>query len=280
MNNKINQLVKHINEELILFLSIGFGMFLFVLFFQPFPINTFDFNNSLLFFAGFGVIVFLMMILVRVGLPWLNPNKQPLVDESFFPSYLSGFIILTLCTVALSFYLRYVGQVSLSFYSIFKIFVMCIVPPIVLRFYDEITELRKMNAQLLMDKKHIQERIEKYAEDNLNQPITFLSENSTENLTLLIADIVFIKSADNYAEFAYLGGGDFKKKLIRITLKNVEQQLRPYTNFIRCHRICIVNSRFIEKLNKDYHNHWLTIRGFAEEIPVSRQYLLKLKELQ
>ncbi|HEY3389606.1 MAG TPA: LytTR family transcriptional regulator DNA-binding domain-containing protein, partial [Prolixibacteraceae bacterium] len=61
-------------------------------------------------------------------------------------------------------------------------------------------------------------------------------------------------------------------------LKNIEQQLKPYPNFIRCHRICIVNTYYIEKLNRKFSNYWLTIKGSEELIPVSRQYLLKLKE--
>jgi DNA-binding LytR/AlgR family response regulator len=94
----------------------------------------------------------------------------------------------------------------------------------------------------------------------------------------LIADVAFIKSADNYVEIVYVEGDTYKKKLIRNTLKNIELQIKQYSNFIRCHRISIVNFHFIEKLNSNYGNHWITIKGYEEHIPVSRQYLLKLKE--
>ncbi|MBE9483689.1 MAG: LytTR family transcriptional regulator DNA-binding domain-containing protein, partial [Bacteroidetes bacterium] len=40
-----------------------------------------------------------------------------------------------------------------------------------------------------------------------------------------------------------------------------------------------VNSHYIDKLNKDFSSHWLSIKGYDERIPVSRQYLLKLKEI-
>jgi DNA-binding LytR/AlgR family response regulator len=79
-------------------------------------------------------------------------------------------------------------------------------------------------------------------------------------------------------EIVYKEGTAYRKKLIRNTMKNIELQIRQYSNFIRCHRVCIVNLHFIEKLNRDEHNHWLTIKGLDEPIPVSRQYLLKLRE--
>jgi len=73
-------------------------------------------------------------------------------------------------------------------------------------------------------------------------------------------------------------GDNYRKKLIRNTLRNIELQIRQYSNFIRCHRICIVNLHYIDKLIRRDSNHWLIIRGFDEQVPVSRQYLLKLKE--
>ncbi|MBA7540322.1 hypothetical protein ES705_32618 [subsurface metagenome] len=254
-------------------------MFLFVLFFQPFPLDRFDFDNSLLFVAGLGAIVFLFMVLVRAAFPWLIQNYDQSNHESVLPSFKGGFIIFVLSSVAFTFYLHYVGLVSISFYIMFKVILICIAPPVALRLYDAVKELRQQNESLIKEKKIIQKQVETYEEDYLNKSIEFISENSTENLNLLIADIAFIKSADNYVEIVYKEGDDFKKKLIRNTLKNIEQQIKPYSNFIRCHRICIVSTHYIEKLNKNYNNHWLTIKGNNEQIPVSRQYLLKLKEI-
>lgn len=57
MNNLINQWVKLINRELKLFFWMSVGVFLFILFFQPFPLDKFDFNNRLLFVAGVAGIV-------------------------------------------------------------------------------------------------------------------------------------------------------------------------------------------------------------------------------
>lgn len=278
MNNKIEQLIEDLKEELGLLLSISFGVFLFVLFFQPFPFVGFDFNNSLLFVGGLGTIVFFIMVLIRITFPRLLKRNNEESQLLLLPAYLNGFIILVLSSVAFVFYLRYVGMVNITFFMVFKVVLLCLAPPLILRSFDLINELTEHNELLIVENKIIQKQVEKYEEDILNKTIEFASDNSTENLTLLIAEVAYIKSADNYVEIAYKEGESYKKKLIRNTLKNLELQIKQYSNFVRCHRICIVNLHYIEKLVRKNNNHWLTIRGFDEQVPVSRQYLLKLKE--
>jgi len=278
MNKKFDRFVQLLNREIRLLLSISFGIFLFILFFQPFPLERFDFNNRLLFVSGFGAIVFLFMFLMRVAFSRMIQKNDQNGSKSVLTSYLSSIIILTLCSVAFVFYLRYVGFVSISFYIVFKIVLICLAPPVALKLYDVNKVLIQQNESLISERKAIQKQIEKCEEDNLNKSIEFISETGAENLTLLIAEIIFIQSADNYVEIVYMDGDNFKKTLIRNTLKNIELQIKTYSNFIRCHRSCIVNMHFIEKLHQDYSSHWITIKGYQERIPVSRQYLLKLRE--
>jgi DNA-binding LytR/AlgR family response regulator len=278
VKNYLIQLGKSLNDKLGLFISISIGLFLFILFFQPFPINRFDFNDNLIFVSGFGAIVFFFMFIVRVVFSWMFLDKNKNGYDPIFASSMSGFVILVLSSVAHAFYLRYVGFVQISFFIMIKIILICLVPPVVLRIYDSMMELKHQNESLILEKKIFQLQIEKYEEDILNKTIELASESNTENLNLLIAELALIKSADNYVEIVYKEGDVLKKKLIRNTLKNIEFQLKQYSNFIRCHRICIVNMHYIEKLNRSYNNHWIAIKGYSEQIPVSRQYLLKLKE--
>jgi DNA-binding LytR/AlgR family response regulator len=160
-----------------------------------------------------------------------------------------------------------------------KIILITAVAPVVLRLYDIIVTLRHQNEALVRERKVIQKKVEKYEDDYLNKSIEFISENGTETYSLTIADVIFIRSADNYVEIIHQETGTIRKKLIRNTLKNIERQIKPYSNFIRCHRICIVNMHYIEKLNKSYNTHWVSLKKTDEKIPVSRQYLLKLKDI-
>lgn len=279
MNKNIDQLIQKIKAELGLLLSISFGVFLFVLFFQPFPAINSGFDNDLVFVAGLSGIVLVSMIVVRTIIPWLiRENGDSDNNSKIYPRYLKGFIIFLISAVAFEFYLRYVGSVSIDFFITFKVVFICLAPPVILNLYDTLTGLRHQNELHLAEKKTMQKQVEKYEEDYLNKYVEFVSENVSENFSLLIAEVVFIRSADNYVEIVFKEGETFKKKLIRNTLKNIELQIRQYSNFLRCHRICIVNIHFVERVIRDNQNHLLVIRGSDEQIPLSRQYLLKLKE--
>jgi DNA-binding LytR/AlgR family response regulator len=278
MNKKLDLFIDELKDELSLLLSISFGIFLFVLFFQPFPFIDFDFNNSLLFVGGLGMIVFLIMVLVRITIPWVFKRNIPEDNRPVLPAYFNNFIIFIISTIAFVFYLRYVGKVNITFFITFKVILICIAPPLILWIYDLIYDLKQQNELLDVEKKIMQKQVDKFEEDILNKSIEFPSENYSENISLRISEVALIKSADNYVEIVYKEGEAFKKKLIRNTLKNIETQIKQYSNFLRCHRVCIVNLHYIEKLNRSDHNHWLTIKGFEEPVPVSRQYLLKLKE--
>lgn len=278
MNSNIESLIQKIKKELGLLLSISLGIFLFVLFFQPFIFESSDFNNRLIIIAGLGTIVFLLMILMRIVIPQLLSSGKSEDERIMLPSYLIGFAIFILNTVAFEFYLRYVGLVSITFFVTVKVVLISMAPPLILGLYDKLDILKGENELLIKEMKIKKKQIEGYEEDVNNKTIEFISENNTDNLNLVIGEIAFIRSADNYVEIVYKEGDSFKKKLIRNTLRNIEVQVKQYSCFLRCHRTCIVNASHIEKLVRGINNHFLKVRGFDEDIPVSRQYLLKIQE--
>jgi len=223
-------------------------------------------------------IVFLFMAVVRGSFRLIIRSEEDENVEFALHPFLSGLIILVLSAVAYAFYLRYVGQVEITFYTMFKVIIICLAPPVILGLSDAYEEMNKHNESLIKEKEKLHRQLQHYENDHLNKTVEFVSENITENISLTVADVAFIKSADNYVEIAYREDNTYHKKLLRNTLKSIEQQLKPYSHFIRCHRTCIVNTHFIQKLNTNYSSHWLTLKGYEEQIPVSRQYLLKLKE--
>jgi DNA-binding LytR/AlgR family response regulator len=280
MNKKLEQIFLLIKEDRKLFLKISFGVFLFILFFQPFAIEHFDFNNRLLIIAGMAIIVFLSMAFVKAALIWIIKSESQTFQDPTLLSYLAGFIMMVINSVALAFYLRYVGEVTITFYTMFKIILISLFTPVALVILYEISDLKHQIELLSTEKENIQKGIQKQEQeqDYLSNSIVFTSDNATDTLTLPVSDVTLIRSADNYVEVAFVENKLYKKKLIRNTLKNVEQLTKPYPNFVRCHRICIVNTLYIEKLNKKFNNYWITMKGSEEQVPVSRQYLLKLKE--
>ena len=222
--------------------------------------------------------MFLLMCVTFISIPWLVARDISLEAQHSFLEILLEFLFIALCTTALTFYLRYVGSVTITFFIVFKTILLCFIPPVTTRLYDLIRKLKKENEILRSQKMVAQQQVYRYEEEVLNRTVQFVSGDKSEILALKVAEIALVRSADNYVEVIFKDGEDFKRSLIRNTLKNIELQLKDYSYFIRCHRTSIFNRYFVEKLSRSYNNHWITIKGFNEKIPVSRQYIIAVRE--
>lgn len=266
-----------LNKQLGLFLSISLGLFLFVYIFKPFPLDHINFDNRKLFVFGLGVIVFAILFIVRILYPGLI-KRNTNTEKSTLSSYLNGLIIWLLSSIAFIFCLSFFGSIHLSSYVVFKAVVICLFPPLILNLYDRFAELKRQIESLSLAGKIMQNKTDENDDGNSNLSIDLFSENRSKKITLPVQDILFIRSADNYAEINYLNGDHRKKMLLRNTLRDIELQLKPYPYFIRCHRICIINTNHIVKLSGNCNHHALIMKGYDKEISVSRQHFLKIKE--
>lgn len=279
MTGQLNHFIQSLKEGLGLNISIGLGVFLFVLFFQPFAYESLDYENRILFTAGLGAIVFLVILIIRVLTPWLLRNYSEKDPGKLLHPNIPGFSILIISSVAFAFYLQYVGEVQITFYTMLKVVLICLAPPVILRRCDIVQELKDESATQRTIIKNLQMQLDKYRTEKADERIELISETGSENIQFSLHEILFIRSADNYVEAAYREGEDFEKKLLRATLRNIEQQLKHYPEFIRCHRSCIVNAEHIEKLYRKNSSYWISLKDSDTQLPVSRQYLLKVREL-
>lgn len=279
MNSQLSQIIEGSKERLRLFLSICLGIFLFMLFFEPFSIFLTDLNKRLVFLVGLTGIFFLLMMLVYVILSHFLARSGSPIKESILSSYVSGFILLVMSSISVTFYLRYVGMADMSFFTFFKILVISLVPPVAISLHDTIQNLKAHNAALIISREKERKQIEKYEEDLLSRMIDLESEGGRDSIKVVVSNIVYVVSADNYVEIVFKKDEHFEKKLLRNTLKNLQLLLSPYSNFIRCHRTCLVNIHYIDQLRKNYNNYWISIKGTDQKLPVSRQYLLKVREV-
>lgn len=278
MNDKINRIIAQVKAEAGLSVGISLGIYLFILFFQPFPFKNPELNDNLVLVAGLAAIVFFFIMLSRDIIPVVFEKQENTENEMVFPQYAGSLLMLVLSTTAFAFYLRYVAGIEITFFIMFKVLLICLAPPVILRYYDIMNELKNRQEELILEKKGLQKKVEQFGMDVLQKTIVINSENKSENISLPAKDLVLIRSADNYAEIFFLEEGQIKRTLLRNTLKDIENQLSVFPNFVRCHRAFIVNSIYVERMEKSFGNHFLLIKGFDEKIPVSRVYLLKIKE--
>ena len=278
MKERLNNILSLLNNALGLFLAISCSIAFFVLIFKPFPLEHIDYDSQILFIIGFGIILFFVMLIVRIVYPGLVYNFAHNLKRPILSSYNRGFIIWLLSSVLFSIYLTFFGLVTLTAFLVFKITLICLVPPLLLILHDKNEELQMKTETLKIDKKICQKQVDEFKGEHENIRIDFSSANNSGKINLLISQVVLINSADNYVEIHYKEEETFKKKLLRNTLKNIELQIKAHPVFVRCHRKYIVNSNYIKELNGNCNHHRLFLKDLKEPIPVSRQYFYKIKD--
>ncbi len=252
------------------FVRIGFGialgLFLFILFFQPFELDNADVNNYILTIAGFSGITFLLIGVLQIILPWSFPKRLNKKNWDLKREIIVQSLLWVLNSVAWVFYTAYVANVILSMYLVVKIVILSLAPPVIILLIKEVRSLKmQVDGLKIQHQEKRQEHIE------------LVSENRSEKLALSSGELILVKSAENYVEIQYLAGVTLTKKLLRATFNSIEDQLRPFSQMIRCHRTYIINMDHVMKLYREYGRIYLKMNGIEEDIPVSRQYLLGIR---
>ena len=92
-----------------------------------------------------------------------------------------------------------------------------------------------------------------------------------DNLSFLPSEFLYAESNGNYVSF-YLNQNDkIRKKTIRNSMSNVEEQLSDIEYFVRSHRAFIVNLKMVTQKQGNASGYRLSMKGVSIELPVSRQ---------
>jgi len=93
---------------------------------------------------------------------------------------------------------------------------------------------------------------------------------------LKINQIILIQSDGDYTELKLLNGSH---GLVNKTMKEWEERL-PENHFVRIHRSSIINTEYIESIDKWFnYSYRVKLEGIEEPVIISRRYAKKLKKL-
>lgn len=258
-------------------IGISIGMFMFYLFFQPLDLKNTDFNNRLVIIAGFGFITFFILGLNLIFLPLIFPKFFQTGKWNLIRDIILNAWIWILISIAYTFYARYIGLIEITLHSMFKLLLLGLAPVAILVVGNQNKILKRyLQNALELTKKLDQEENE---DADFKEQITIESDNKSESLTIELNKLLLIKSANNYIEVYWQTDDELHKKLIRNTLSKIEEQLKSYPNFIRCHRTSLINKSYIQKLVGGSQGLHIRLEGLDELVPVSRHYSMKVKEV-
>ena len=110
-----------------------------------------------------------------------------------------------------------------------------------------------------------------------------LQTDTNEEFELNLNQLYYIAAEDNYSRLFLLEDDLLKEKLLRITLKGIEQQIE-HPHIIRCHRSYMINLAMPFEIGGDSSGYYLTSPKFSSKIPISRskgkQITASLRERQ
>ncbi len=103
--------------------------------------------------------------------------------------------------------------------------------------------------------------------------IGFTDEKGELKISLMIDNLLYIDSADNYATIHYINKEKTTSFMIRNSLKWIEENLTEGTPLVRCHRSYIINLDKIKVLKKTKTGIFLEL-GISNipDIPVSKTF--------
>ena len=256
-------------------LAVCSGVFvaLFLIVFQPFDAIKIT-QYKLVFLAGFGLCVCIGIIVNYFILPRLftrlfNAEQWQIQNEIV---YILWTLMLITCLNYL--YNTYIGANIAKYKSLWEFFgitvAIGIFPVVILTFFIE----RKLNERNSSDAKRLSKSLtDKNIEESTSKRIRIISDSlKAQPLDLDLNDFLFATSDNNYTTIFYSENNELKRQLLRLSLKNLEDQLSDYASFIRCHRSYIVNKDKITSVTGNARSLVLQVKDYNGTIPVSRSF--------
>jgi len=103
--------------------------------------------------------------------------------------------------------------------------------------------------------------------------VAFPDEKGELKISIMLENLLYVDSADNYATIHYLNKSKLSHYLIRNSLKWMEENLTKDSPLVRCHRSYIVNLDKVKVLRKTKEGILLELdTDSTPDIPVSKTY--------
>ncbi len=125
------------------------------------------------------------------------------------------------------------------------------------------------------------ELIEKSFIPEKKDRIVSIKTDTKEELTINLKNLLYIEAQENYSRVVWFDDDGLSEKLLRATLKNIEDQIADDT-ILRCHRSFIINAKAKYSILGNSNGYRLKSKLFKHTIPISRklgkEIVAKLKD--
>lgn len=287
MNAKIPAYLYEKNNIVQLVLLTALFALLFINIFQPFGSRDWYPNVSDFKYFFFSSLIILTGMLVVVISRWLMFRFSKKHDIVYWQYFVWIFAEILTMALFFSLFIYFVieqgeGAEELGkkrdFLEILKqsaqnTACVLLLPYAILWLYFAFKEKNKLLEQLDTNQ---QQELETHTKKTL---IAFPDEKGEMRISLMLDNLLYIESADNYVTIHYLNKSKLSHYLLRNSLKWIEENLTQETALVRCHRSYIVNLDNVKVLQKTKNGIFLELDTLnTPDIPVSKTYYNQVME--
>lgn len=262
-------------SQIIMVLFVSIFAIVFINIFQPFGSDTWIDNNKItttVYFLWSIVLVSIGMIVVAISrVIMYNFSRKPNHDITILKYIGWVFIELLLLSGAFTILALIVkGSLNLTTNDPMEIYINAIKNTICILFIPYIICILYFSYQ--NNKIKLRELMGENLGFKSSNLISIRDSRGVLQLSVAKENLLYIESADNYICIWYQKGEALKKKLMRITMKEISEQLAE-TNIVRCHRSYMINLDLVKVMRREKENMFLELGvPNVKEIPISKTY--------
>ncbi|WP_373495544.1 LytR/AlgR family response regulator transcription factor [Aquiflexum sp.] len=250
--------------------ALIFGMSMsFNFFFEPFVVYRPEHKVSFFWISMIHSLNAFLSVLLIIGLnnlsvnedKWTVGNEIVLISGVLLTIGISQFLVRDqIYANPDNWSMRYFLEEIRNTYMVGILFAVILVP---------MNYLRLMKAHL----KTAQTLNNQQQSDFFPQSVKLLpivTQQKSDDFDLNLDEFLFAKSEGNYLEIYFENGEKTNKVLKRMTLKELESQLKSFPHFFKTHRSFLVNLQKVAQVKGNAQGYQLEIKSYSDSLPVSR----------
>ncbi len=270
--NKPFPFIETNRAKIIIPFLFGLFIYLFLISFQPFGIKDIGNSKQLIVF-GYGLITLLIMLVNFLGLPVLFKSLFKLEDWNILKELLFviwNIVLISVCNWKYNLIANDGTIVQHSLFSFIAITISVGIFPVIFLIFISERNLYKNHSDKALK---LSTGIETYkVQKPENNVITINSDNSKDFFKGEMKSILYVASEGNYSQIFYKKNNSVEKKLIRISMKNIEEQIEQFNGLVRCHRSYFVNIQNVKNVIGNARSSYINLHDIDLQIPVSRNF--------
>ncbi len=278
MNSKIPEYLYDKSNLIRLILLTAFFALFFINVFQPFGSRGWyphisDFKY--IFFSSLIILTGMLVVVVSRFIMFAYTNKYKVIKYWQYALWVLAEIFAM--SMFYSLFSKFIPEEGLNrdFWVIFKqsavnTSLVLLLPYAILWLYFSWRYKSNLLLKMTQD-----ENIPIIPKKNL---IAFPDEKGELKITIVLENLLYIDSSENYATIHYLNKSKVSHFLIRNSLKWMEKNLTIDSPLVRCHRSYIVNLDKVKVFRKTKDGFFLELDAEnTSDIPVSKTYYERVK---